>query len=455
MKAEKSAATPPSIARLGVAPRFPKIANYLKGYPLFQSNWNSEQIPALKRYAAGKAGKTLRPDGKATIQFRAASLNLLLCSKALLWHAVQAALGTAKPQAQRVAKSVTAAATLKGFEKLVANGKHVHMGTPPAMLVDYFELEKDDPDYDPKIVRELDQEISAAEFAIVCHLLLEGHAPDAIEAALKASAPALATRKGKRAAAYAKETLLRAMADKDLKKWAAKRAAAQKDAQKLADSGTDWLDFWRRSVAYGYGSCRMMQHSGGLQCWILEVANTAACCLALGWTDRAVMLFRQLAEGIARGAFGDYDTKKTKPFFQRRTQFFLLRMVAEWQGIPLPPLPPQADDEPLFSALLSHWRAPDAAALAPLLLAACDRHTHLVLIRKDSPDFHTDGALTYVPFEILAVLRIREILGLPNPALDHPLMATAFGTLPGPSAPYRDALLDGVIRQARAEFAEL
>jgi hypothetical protein len=60
-----------------------------------------------------------------------------------------------------------------------------------------------------------------------------------------------------------------------------------------------------------------------------------------------------------------------------------------------------------------------------------------------------------VPFEILAVLCVREILGLPNPALDHPLMAAAFGTLPGPSEPYRDALLDGVIRQARAEFAEL
>jgi hypothetical protein len=246
----------------------------------------------------------------------------------------------------------------------------------------------------------------------------------------------------------------RAMADKDLKKWTAQRVATQKDAQKMADSGTDWLDFWRRSVAYAYGSCRMMQHCGGVHCWMFEVANTAACCLALGWTDRAVTLFRQLAEGIARGAFIDYD-KKTKPFFQRRTQFFLLRMVAQWQDFALPPLPPQADDEPLFSALLSHWRSPDAAALAPLLLAACDRHTHLVLIRKESPDFHTSDALTYVPFEILAVLRVREILGVPNPTLDHPLMSTAFGTLPEPSKPFRDALLDGVMRQAKTEFAEL
>jgi hypothetical protein len=455
MKAKNSIATSLPIVRLGVAPRFPKAASHLKSYTLSKPNWNREQIPALERYAEGKAGKTLRPDGKATIEFGKASLDLLLCSKALLWHAVQAALGNSKPQAQRAAKSVTAAATLKEFEKLVANGKHVHRGTPPAMLVDYFKLEKDDPNYDPKIASDLDQEISTAEFRIVVHLLLEGHAPEAIEAAIKESAPALAQRKGKRAAAYAKETLSRAIADEDLKKWTAQRAAAQNDAQQLASSGTDWLDFWRRSVAYAYGSCRMMQHSGGLQYWILEVANTAACCLALGWTDRAVMLFRQLAEGIARGQFGDYDAKKTKPFFQRRTQFFLLRMVAEWQGIALPTLPPQADDELLFCALLSHWRTPDVEILAPLLLTACDRHTHLALIRKDSPDFDTSGELTYVPFEILAVLRVREILGLSNPALDHPLMATAFGVLPEPGEPYRDALLDGVIRQARSEFPQL
>jgi hypothetical protein len=60
-----------------------------------------------------------------------------------------------------------------------------------------------------------------------------------------------------------------------------------------------------------------------------------------------------------------------------------------------------------------------------------------------------------VPFEILAVLRVREISGLPNPVLDHPLMTTALGALTPASKPYSDALLDGVVAQAREEFAEL
>lgn len=457
MNATISATSIPSIDRPGVASRFPKVANYVKNYTmtLVYANWNSKQIPALELYAAGKAGKTLRHDGKVTVEFHKASFNLLMCSRALQWHAVQAALGNTKPYVLGVSRSVAPAATLKAFGKLITNGKHVHMGTPPAMLANYFKTEPDDPDYDPKIAEQFDQNISAAEFKIVCHLLLEGHAPESVEAALENSAPMLAMRKGNEADLYVKDTVSRALADEKLKTWTDERIAAQKDAQALADSGTSWLVFWRRSVAYAYWSCRMSWHSGDLENWILELANTAGCCLALGWADAAMTLFRQMAEGIERGVFADFDNKKTKPFFQRRTQFFLLRMVAQWQSIPLPVLPPQADDEPLFCALLAHWRTSDPAVLEPLLLALCDRHTHLVLLSKDSPDFGAFGDLTYIPFEVLAILRVRDILGLSNPVLDHPLMNTALGKLPPVSELYGDSLLDSVVRQARTEFSEI
>ena len=42
-------------------------------------------------------------------------------------------------------------------------------------------------------------------------------------------------------------------------------------------------------------------------------------------------------------------------------------------SFPSPPaqkLPRQANDEPLFTALLAHWQTNDAEALVPLLLAA-------------------------------------------------------------------------------------
>jgi hypothetical protein len=73
--------------------------------------------------------------------------------------------------------------------------------------------------------------------------------------------------------------------------------------------------------------------------------------------------------------------------------------------------------ETLFAALLAQWQTPDADALAPLLLAACDRHTHQAS-KTDEPLKSGD---TYYPFEVLAVLRLRLQRGLTNPLLEHSL----------------------------------
>ena len=419
---------PQTIARLGVAPRIPKVANYLKSYTLgmWATKWSSDLIPSLEAYGRGDAGRTLRPDG-VTVQFANAAMNLHHCAQALQWHAVQAALGNQKPQARGKAKSVTAAATRREFERLIRNGKHIHSQIWPPYVEQYFD--RTNKNYHAKFAAELDAEVSEGEFRIVRHLQLAGHAPEALEACLLEFGPALVERKGKKAKAYAAETLARVTKDKEFKQWTAELKAEQKNVQDIAGSGTPWLDFWRRSVAYEYAWLRMARHSGGLVYWLINVVNTAAFCLVLGWTERAMTLFHQYVEGLYSTGFTDFDKAK-KPYSQRRTQFFLLRLIADWQGIAAPPMPPQADDEPLFAALLAHWRSPDPNAIAPLLLAACDRHTHLAMIRKDSPDFHTHGDLAYIPFEILAVLRLRQMLGLTNPQLDHPLMATPLGTLP-------------------------
>jgi hypothetical protein len=464
MTQANSAATKTSaVERLGVAPRFPKVANYLKTYTLgaVNANWRSELIPELEEYGRGEDA-ALSANGKGTGYARAMQV-LRLCANALQRHAVQAALGSRKPRPGGPAKPVTEAATRREFEKLVRNGKHVR-GIWPQNIEQYFDAQ--DLDYIPAFAKELDEEVSEGEFKIVRHLLLAGHAPATVEAALLEYGPALVLRKGDRAGAYAVEMLQRAMSDSELKTWMAAQKAALHDAQAIAEGGGEWLDFWRRSVAYRYWALRM----GRRGAWILDVANTAAFCLVLGWTEYAVPLFQQLAKDLIHGGsiayddkkkpyhnprgIGDYDDKK-KPYFQRRTQYFLIRMVADWQGIVLPSLPRQADDEPLFAALLKHWRSPDLDVLTPLLLAACDRHTHLVMVRKDSPDFETSGDLTYIPFEILAIFRLRQMLGLPNPQLDHPLMATPMGALPPITEPYHDEILDAVIAQARKEFAEV
>ncbi|HTA65450.1 MAG TPA: hypothetical protein VK753_08095, partial [Xanthomonadaceae bacterium] len=245
---------PPIIVRLGVAPRFPKVANYLKSYTVGTANWSSELIPALEAYGRGDAGRTVRPDG-VTVQFFKAALNLHHCAQALQWHAVQAALGNQNPQAHGKAKPVTAAATRREFERLIRNGKHVHSQIWPPYVEQYFD--RSHKNYRAKFAAELDAEVSEGEFRIVRHLRLAGHAPETLEACLLEFGPALVERKGKKAQAYAAETLARVAKDKDFRKWAAERKAEQEDVQDIAGSGTPWLDFWRRSVAYQYWARRM------------------------------------------------------------------------------------------------------------------------------------------------------------------------------------------------------
>lgn len=454
MQDESSVVTTPAVARMGVSPRFPKPANYLKSYTqsLMTANWTSELIPTLEIYGKGAAGTTFRADGKTTLEYLAACNALHFCADALHWHAVQAALGSREPQVRGPAKPVTQVATRRELAKLINNGRHIHGSVWLPNLSRYFD--ETQYDYSIKFAKELDETVSSGEFMIVRHLLLNGHAANNLEAALLEHGVALAQRKGDGLPEYVADTVRRALADDTLKKWAAERDAAQRDAQALAGSGVEWLDFWRRSVAYQYASCRMARHSGRVSYWVLDLVNTMAFCLWLGWTEQALALFHQYAERLVTKGFDDYDKSK-RPFFQRRTQYFLLRLLADWQGIMAPPMPPQADDEPIFTVLLAHWRAPDPEAIVPALLAACDRHTHYALIKKDSADFHSSGDLTYLPFEILAVLRLREMLGLPHTVLDHPLMNTPLGALPPLSEPYEDELLKAVMTQARKEFAGL
>jgi hypothetical protein len=175
-------------------------------------------------------------------------------------------------------------------------------------------------------------------------------------------------------------------------------------------------------VAYDYWSCRMAAHSGGhYNYWFNNIVGTATDCLVRGWEKEALSLFQQVRKHIGENRFNKISDESNP------SQYFVLRLVADSQGQPR-----TGDGEPLFAALLSHWQTPDADALAPLLLAACDRHTH-VAARTDGPLWLAD---TYYPFEVLAVLRWRLLRGLTNPLLEHPLMSTPLGALPEVSAKF-------------------
>lgn len=228
----------------------------------------------------------------------------------------------------------------------------------------------------------------------------------------------------------------------------------------------DWMQSWAESISYAFWAsrinCRFHRHAleqfergerrQKLRMMFLdEMGANIANCIVLGWTDWAINMTQRVHWALDHDLFNDGGDSA-----HRRTQHFILRLIGRWQDWPERNGPSCAFDEPLFNALLDHWATPNADDLAPLLLAACDRHTHQA--RPDSNKAYFDmrhSGMDYDPFEVLAVMKLRELHGLPNPVLDHVLMNTPLGRLPAPTAPYSDELLDGVLARARREFPDL
>ncbi len=217
-----------------------------------------------------------------------------------------------------------------------------------------------------------------------------------------------------------------------------------------------WRGFFDQSTAYHFlayelSACVWVQHAvsvQGKQWGKLNFTDTLiniVHCLMAGWTERAAgqtrLLLRALKWCCVSGNAKNY-----------RTQFFVMRLLADWQGVPdyMKPWPKWARDEPLFARLLEIWRAPDATAeLGHLLLVACDRRTHHSSSSfKKHYDLRHDWQW-YDPFEIVGLLKLRSLGGLENPPLDHPILDSALGRIPEPSKPYDDDLLAAIRARAR------
>jgi hypothetical protein len=242
--------------------------------------------------------------------------------------------------------------------------------------------------------------------------------------------------------------------------------------QGAIEGSTDWESQWRQSVAFDYWHSRqklvnterqlsrslgkdLSYASAGFQLagWksIAEMGDVVGNCLALGWIDWALALARRVNMLV-----NDDRILKTPDSLRPRTQFFVFRLIDNWQAWPEAVSPDCLGTDALFDALLAHWRTESAADVAPLLLAECDRRTHQSRInsRKESYEL-PDMGKWYDPFEIHALMRLRELHGLANPALDHIIMKGPLGALPASTPPYQSDLLDGVVAQLRKFYPEL
>ena len=230
-------------------------------------------------------------------------------------------------------------------------------------------------------------------------------------------------------------------------------------AQSAALAGVaEWLSDWNKAVTYrslgfaldyAWHQQASREVSAGARRQPLKMLSLrdagflVGAQLSLGHLDAAANTAANCRAALSANYFLDGDS-----FMPRRAQFCVLQLVTGWRGAS-GNWPPMALDEPVYARLRETWRSPDASAVAAPLLAACDRHVEQARPSDDSNYYDCDSfEAAWFPFEIHAVLRLRETSGLVNPALEHPLLATALGPLPGRQAPVQDAILAGAAKAA-------
>lgn len=160
-----------------------------------------------------------------------------------------------------------------------------------------------------------------------------------------------------------------------------------------------------------------------LQMMYYSVLPFTALGVVIGCKEEAFRLARMQLLAYKKGYYLD---KRDYPIYQ-----FIFRILADYLNEPPHVLEGEALADPIFNALFALWREPDADALVPVYLAACDFHTHRC---KPGDKMHfyefENGLWERTPIEILLLFKLRQLIGLQNPQLDHPLMNTPLGVLP-------------------------
>ena len=185
------------------------------------------------------------------------------------------------------------------------------------------------------------------------------------------------------------------------------------------------------------------------------VAHTLLGAVATGSHVLAEPFYEVILSSL-RGGYGVFDGHALPSGTTLRYAAFGLSIISDWLGKPLDLNAHALPRDPAWGQLVAHWREPDPDKLLKVLLQACDTHVERIAVTEReamSQKFEFKSVFLAVhPTEILAILRLRDLLGLPNPLeINHPLMQTPYAEItcqPG-EVTERDELLERYLATVR------
>jgi hypothetical protein len=153
--------------------------------------------------------------------------------------------------------------------------------------------------------------------------------------------------------------------------------------------------------------------------------------LILNADNYSVRLARLLLSAIRKGYY--------KPLQVAYSANFIIRLLADYfnepsiiiKRNPKTLMKGEILGDPCYDSLFSVWRDLNPDILIIPLLAVCDVFTHHAFIGANSHHREFGGGVwTRTPVAVLLVFKLRQLLGLKNPEVDHPLLKSLAGNLP-------------------------
>lgn len=153
--------------------------------------------------------------------------------------------------------------------------------------------------------------------------------------------------------------------------------------------------------------------------------------ISIGNLEAALPFQRLISDALEKG----YGVKNGHQYAGPMTLRYAamgLAIVYDWLEQPLDLDRLGLSRDPAWGELVANWKEADPERLQPILMAACDVHMERIWLNQRDAEAEFEFSSPFMalhPTEILAVLRLRDALGLLNPTLDHPLMRTPYAQI--------------------------